>query len=277
MTFESGRGTPGVLPRSLEGKSCRNSGYGPTFPAGEDEGHPAVCPIPPVLHGLPQSVRETSFVEHYGRPLRPPTSRIIASRFAVDVSVGKDRFPLPGARLPHEGAAPGDCSVDSPLHPTGATWSSTDFCGSGMTGVAAQWCGTAAACLPPGDRTEVGSRGKRTPPEVGAPGARFSETCPPAATFIAANYNLPFDVFGVPRGRRPQLLREVDAEIGWMYEDTPHGRPDRRTDSTTPCGARSFSCPDCTGEVVFSGRGSGTRTPAVRGLLFPCPALRGDP
>jgi len=56
------------------------------------------------------------------------------------------------------------------------------FAGSGMTGVAAQWCGTA-----------------------------------PAATFIAANYNPPFDVEDFAQAGE-QLLKLVEQGIGWMYE-----------------------------------------------------------
>ena len=39
----------------------------------------------------------------------------------------------------------------------------------------------------------------------------------PAATFIAANYNLPFDVQEFARAGK-QILEEVEQEIGWMYE-----------------------------------------------------------
>jgi REP element-mobilizing transposase RayT len=45
----------------------------------------------------------------------------------------------------------------------------------------------------------------------------------PAATFIAANYTLPFDVEAFAKAGK-QLLEELEQEIGWMYE-TLHVEP----------------------------------------------------
>lgn len=89
------------------------------------------------------------------------------------------------------------------------------FCGSGMTGVAAQWCGSA----PPDYRQKLEAlrqqegRGK---PEWDARRVVLDDLSP-AATFIAANYNQPFDVDAFAEAGR-KILDEVSREIGWMYE-----------------------------------------------------------
>jgi hypothetical protein len=66
------------------------------------------------------------------------------------------------------------------------------FCGSGMTGVPAQWCGTA----PEQYRRELESRCEKQghpKPTWGACRAVLYDLSP-EDTFIVANYNLPFDV-----------------------------------------------------------------------------------
>ena len=84
------------------------------------------------------------------------------------------------------------------------------FCGSGMTGVAAQWCGS-----PPADyratleaRWEQEGRGK---PRWGARRVILNDLSP-AATFLAANYNLPFSLAEFTRAAR-RILDEVEAEV----------------------------------------------------------------
>ena len=66
------------------------------------------------------------------------------------------------------------------------------FCGSGMTGVAAQWCGIAPAAYRLELEQQWAKEG-RDPPQWGARRAILGDLSP-AATFIAANYNIPFDV-----------------------------------------------------------------------------------
>lgn len=85
------------------------------------------------------------------------------------------------------------------------------FCGSGMTGVAAQWCGTAPADY----RLAVEQRWKNDGRPAPAWGTRrvVLGDLSPAATFIAANYNIPFDVDAFGEAAQ-QLLDEVQKEIG---------------------------------------------------------------
>ena len=81
------------------------------------------------------------FIKHYGRPYDPD---VLYSRkpFAVDVSEGKTdsiyKAHAYHTKVPHLAIVP------SILHYTEPGDIVLDgFCGSGMTGVAAQWCGTA--------------------------------------------------------------------------------------------------------------------------------------
>ncbi|PIQ04553.1 MAG: DNA methylase, partial [Nitrospirae bacterium CG18_big_fil_WC_8_21_14_2_50_70_55] len=74
------------------------------------------------------------------------------------------------------------------------------FCGSGMTGVAAQWCGTAPADYR-GQLELAWKQDGRDAPEWGARRAILGDLGP-AATFIAAGFNLPFEVETFGRAAR---------------------------------------------------------------------------
>ncbi len=234
----------------------------PDFPVGEDEDVLRLSD-PPYYTACPNPFL-TEFVEHHGRPYDPaePYHR---EPFAVDVSVGKTD-PLYRAHGYHT-KVPHLAIVPSILHYTTPGDLVLDgFCGSGMTGVAAQWCGTA----PAGYRRELERRWEaeeRDPPQWGARRVILGDLSP-AATFIAANYNLPFDVsaFSAAAGR---LLEEVEAEIGWMYE-TLHtdGKTTGRINYTV--WSEVFSCPDCAGEVVFLDEALDKTTRRTRSM-FPCP------
>ena len=232
------------------------------FPIGEDEDILRLSD-PPYYTACPNPFL-TEFVECHGRPYDPeePYHR---EPFAVDVSVGKtdQLYRAHGyhTKVPHRAIVP------SILHYTKPGDVVLDgFCGSGMTGVAAQWCGTA----PPAYREELEQRWKAEgwpAPEWGARRAILGDLSP-AATFIAANYNLPFDVatFSEAAGH---LLKEIDAEIGWMYE-TFHtdGKTKGRINYTV--WSEVFSCPECTGEVVFVEAALDEQTKRVM-TEFPCP------
>ena len=110
----------------------------PDFPAGEDEDILRLSD-PPYYTACPNPF-VNQFVEHHGRSYDPdePYHR---EPFAVDVSVGKtdSLYRAHGyhTKVPHLAIVP------SILHYTQPGDLVFDgFCGSGMTGVAAQWCGT---------------------------------------------------------------------------------------------------------------------------------------
>ena len=174
--------------------------------------------------------------------------------FASDVSEGKNN-PIYNAhsyhtKVPHKAVMryilhytdPGDIVFDG-------------FCGTGMTGVAAQLCG---------DRKTVEELGYRVDDDgviydgnepISRLAARKSVLVDlsPAATFIAYNYNTPVDVAAFEREAQ-RILREVEEECGWMYE-TWHSHCDhpQRVKSRINYTVWSdvFVCPQCGEEMVF--------------------------
>ena len=213
------------------------------FPIGEDEDILRLSD-PPFYTACPNPFL-ADFVAHHGRPYDPdePYHR---EPFAVDVSEGKND-PLYKAHGYHT-KVPHRAIVPSILHYTKPGDIVLDgFCGSGMTGVAAQWCGTA----PEAYRLEVESRWKaerRDPPEWGTRCAILGDLSP-AATFIAANYNIPFDAVAFSEAAT-QLLKDVDDELGWMYE-TLHTDGKTKGRIAYTVWSEVFSCPECAGEIVF--------------------------
>ena len=232
------------------------------FPIGEDE---AILRLsdPPYYTACPNPFL-AEFVECHGRSYDPaePYNR---EPFAVDVSEGKTD-PLYRAHGYHT-KVPHRAIIPSILHYTKPGDIVLDgFCGSGMTGVAAQWCGTAPLAF----RQILEQRWRkegREAPEWGARRVILGDLSP-AATFIAANYNIPFDLMTFSR-IAAQLLKEVEAEMGWMYE-TLHtdGKTKGRINYTV--WSEVFLCPECTGEVVFVKAALNKKTLRVM-MEFPCP------
>ena len=205
-----------------------------------------------------------AFAEAHGKPY-DPVAVYRRKPFAVDVSEGKTHavYRAHGyhTKVPHLAIVP------SILHYTEPGDLVLDgFAGSGMTGVAAQWCGTA----PKSWRKELEARwaaeglGK---PKWGARHAILNDLSP-AAGFIAANYTLPFDVDAFARAGRA-LLDEVEDEIGWMYE-TLHGDGKTKGRIDYTIWSEVFSCPECSGEIVFLKEALDSATGKVRDS-FACP------
>ncbi len=237
----------------------------PGFPKGSDEDILRLSD-PPYYTACPNPFL-ADFVREHGRP-DDPAERYHREPFAVDVSVGKTD-PLYKAHGYHT-KVPHLAIVPSILHYTRPGDLVLDgFCGSGLTGVAAQFCGAA----PSDYRKQVEMQWKkegREAPQWGARRAILGDLGP-AATFIAANYNLPFDVGAFEREAK-RILKEVRDEIGWMYE-TLHtdGKTKGRINYTV--WSEVFSCPNCAGEVVFLTEALDPDTKRVRDS-FPCPSCR---
>lgn len=178
--------------------------------------------------------------------------------FAADVSEGKND-PIYNAhsyhtKVPHKAVMryilhytqPGDIIYDG-------------FCGTGMTGVAAQLCGNREVVTSLGyqvkpDGTilqeEMDEDGKKVWKRFSKLGARKTvlNDLSPAATFIAYNYNTPVDVLAFQREAR-NILGEVEKECSWMYE-TKHS--DGRTGKINyTVWSDVFVCPECAHEIVF--------------------------
>ena len=204
------------------------------------------------------------FVEACGTPYDPgePYRR---KPFAVDVSEGKTHsvYRAHGyhTKVPHLAilpsilhyTEPGDLVLDG-------------FAGTGMTGVAAQWCGTA----PESYRKELEALWAKEgfgKPSWGLRGTVQNDLSP-LAGFIAANYGLPFGLDAFAEAARA-LLDEVDAELGWMYE-TLHTDGEISGGIDYTVWSEVFRCPECTSEVVFVDEALDRTTGRVRNR-FPCP------
>lgn len=232
------------------------------FPQGTDEAILAMSD-PPYYTACPNPWL-AEFVAHYGKPYDPAV-KYSREPLAIDVSVGKTDAIYKAhsyhTKVPHLAIVP------SILHYTQPGDVVLDgFSGSGMTGVAAQWCGTA----PTSYRFELEQTWKkegRVAPKWGARRAVLNDLSP-AATFIGANYNIPFDVDAFAKAGK-QLLKDLEQDIGWMYE-TLHsdGKTQGRIEYTV--WSEVFSCPECAGEVNFLDEALEEDTKKVRDD-FPCP------
>jgi len=239
----------------------------PGFPKGSDEDILRLSD-PPYYTACPNPFL-ADFVRVYGKPY-DPKERYEREPFAVDTSVGKTDalYKAHGyhTKVPHLAIVP------SILHYTRPGDLVLDgFCGSGMTGVAAQWCGTAPADYR-GQLELAWKQDGRDAPEWGARRAILGDLGP-AATFIAAGFNLPFEVETFGRAAR-RILDEVEAELGWMYE-TLHtdGKTKGRINYTV--WSEVFTCPDCSGEVSFVEEALDADTKRVA-EAFPCPHCKAE-
>ena len=230
----------GLLAEKLDDPEFRKT---PGFPTGQAEDILAMSD-PPYYTACPNPFLG-DFVRVHGRPYDPdePYHR---DPFAVDVSVGKTDALYKAhsyhTKVPHLAIVP------SILHYTEPGDIVLDgFCGSGMTGVAAQFCGSAPAEYRMALDADHAKRGL-TLPKWGARRAILSDLSP-AASFIAAGYNLRIDVDEFER-EATRILDAVDAELGWMYE-TSHADGTIKGHINYTVWSQVFSCPECGGEVVY--------------------------
>ncbi len=218
------------------------------FPIGEDKDILALSD-PPYYTACPNPFIK-DFVKHYGKPY-DPDKPYNQEPFAADVSEGKND-PIYNAhsyhtKVPHKAIMryllhytdPGDVVLDG-------------FCGSGMTGIAAQLCDDPSAVEALGytvnqeddifDATgrHIGKRGIRR---------AILNDLSPSATLIAAGYNLTkFPVSFAKHGT--ELLRDFNSEYGWMYQTTDPTTGDVCEIDYT-IWSEVFGCPQCFCELEF--------------------------
>ena len=228
------------------------------FPIGEDEDilklsdppYYTACPNPWV--GL--------FIDEWEsqKPEKPADYHYHREPFAADVSEGKND-PIYNAhsyhtKVPHKAimryilhyTEPGDIVFDG-------------FCGTGMTGVAAQMCGDRDVVVSLGyqvkpdgtilqeDTDEEGKKVWKPISKLGARKAVLNDLSP-AATFIAYNYNTPVDIKAFEQEAK-RILAEVEDECGWMYE-TKHA-DGRKVKINYTVWSDVFVCPECASEIIF--------------------------
>ena len=158
------------------------------FPIGSDEDIIALSDAP-YYTACPNPFIE-EFIKEYGTPYDEATDDYHREPFAADVSEGKydplyklHAYPT---KVPHKAirkfieyyTKPGDIVFDG-------------FCGTGMTGVAAQTCK---------ERRNV-----------------LLSDLSPTATYIASVYNSPKNIFKISKAME-EILQQTRSELGWMYE-----------------------------------------------------------
>ncbi len=209
------------------------------FPIGTDEDILALSD-PPYYCACPNPFID-DFIKCYGKPYDEKTDDYRREPFAADISEGKND-PIYNAhsyhtKVPHKAimryilhyTEPGDIVFDG-------------FCGTGMTGVAAQVCGN------PDSEFKVKIQKEMPYVKWGTRRTVLGDLCP-AATFIAYNYNSPVDTEEFEREAR-RILAEVEQECGWMYETThTDGRTKGRINYTV--WSDVFICSSCSREIVF--------------------------
>jgi 16S rRNA G966 N2-methylase RsmD len=247
------------------------------FPLGTDE---AILEMsdPPYYTACPNPFLK-DFIDYFGEGYDSNVP-FAKEPFAADVSEGKnDPVYLAHSyhtKVPHKAVMryllhytkPGDVVLDG-------------FCGTGMTGVAAQLCGDASEVSSLGHRVDSDGAinslelvdGKNVWQQFSALGARNAilNDLSPVATFIAHNYNNPVDALAF-RDKARNALDLVEKKVGWMFEtlhkptekmvfeaidllapeqvpELPDHIPFGRINYTV--WSDVFSCPECIGEIVF--------------------------
>lgn len=171
------------------------------FPIGTDEDILALSD-PPYYTACPNPFLD-DFIKFYGKPYDPENDDYKREPFAADVSEGKNDPTYYAhsyhTKVPHKAimryilhyTEPGDIVFDG-------------FCGTGMTGVAAQLCGDRKVVESLGYRVErdgtifqeeLDENGKKVwiPFSKLGPRKAVLNDLSPVATFIAYNYNTPQD------------------------------------------------------------------------------------
>ena len=261
------------------------------FPIGEDEDILALSD-PPYYTACPNPWIKDFIVEWENQ--KPETRNqepYHREPSAADVKEGKND-PIYNAhsyhtKVPHKAimryilhyTEPGDIVFDG-------------FCGTGMTGAAAQMCG---------DRTVVESLGvtKESPEQnykvenngvilkrqinqegrvAWMPFSKFGprrtilNDLSPAATFITYNYNTPVDIAAFELGAKC-ILKEIKEECGWMYE-TKH--KDGRVGAINyTVWSEVFTCPHCGNEMTFFDVAVDKETYAIL-KTFKCPGCNAE-
>ena len=217
------------------------------FPIGEIEDILALSD-PPFYTACPNPfLAET--IEQWQKERPTSKGKYHREPFATDVSEGKND-PIYNAhsyhtKVPHKAimryilhyTEPGDIVFDG-------------FCGTGMTGVAAQLCGDKKTVESLGYRVTDDSKiyeGDKLISHLGARKVVLNDLSP-AATFIAYNYNTPVDIAAFERDAK-RILDEVQEECGWMYE-TEHAEGIKGRINFT-IWSDVYVCPQCGTEMVF--------------------------
>ncbi len=210
------------------------------FPIGEDDDiinlsdppYYTACPNPWLNDFIEEWEKEKVELEKEGKR---KANFEVKTPYAADVSEGKNN-PIYMAhayhtKVPHPAimryilhyTQPGDIVFDG-------------FCGTGMTGVAAQLCGS---------ENDVKAL-KEENAQIGVRHGICSDLSP-IASLIAATYNLKFDPKTFER-KALGILEQVEKELGWMYETEVDGK---KAKINYTIWSDVFVCPSCGNEIVL--------------------------
>lgn len=232
------------------------------FPIGEDEDiirlsdppYYTACPNPWLNDFIAEWEQEKSELEKEGKRQKDFK---VKEPYASDVSEGKNN-PIYMAhayhtKVPHPAimryilhyTQPGDIVFDG-------------FAGTGMTGVAANLCGSAE---------DVNALNEPNA-QVGVRHSICSDLSS-IASLIAASYNLPFDPIKFER-KANKILDQVEKECGWMYETEVSGK---RAKINYTIWSDVFICTNCNKEIVLWDEAVSLEKNEIK-KDFPCPHCR---
>jgi hypothetical protein len=215
------------------------------FPIGTDEDIIALSDAP-YYTACPNPFIE-EFIKENGTPYDEETDDYHREPFAADVSEGKND-PIYNAhsyhtKVPYKAimryilhyTKPGDIVFDG-------------FCGTGMTGVAAQKCGNP-------DTEFQYELNNQMPNAMWGERKAILNDLASAATFIAHNYNMGFDI-EIFMKEAERVIQECMSQFGWMYE-TSKPKDDYSFDVgevgviSMTVWSSELICPHCGEDFVF--------------------------
>lgn len=225
------------------------------FPVAEDEDIIDLSNAP--LYTACPNPFVAEFIDEHGKSYDESTDDYQKEPFAADVSEGRSdsiyNVHSYHTKVPHKAimryimhyTKPGDIVFDG-------------FCGTGMTGVAAQMCATADQAF----RLMIEKEEEDV--EWGGRYAIISDLSP-AATFIAANYNMQVDDATGFVERCNEIFSECEKEFGWMFKTRHTASGTTKTlfdykddegdvrygDINYVIWSDAFICPTCGEEYVF--------------------------
>ena len=232
------------------------------FPIGTDEDIIALSDAP-YYTACPNPFIGDFFTKN-GKPYDEDTDEYRREPFAADVSEGK-KDPVYNAhsyhtKVPYKAimryimhyTKPGDIVFDG-------------FCGTGMTGVAAQMCGSSDHAL------EFEMTGEFASNNWGKRRAIISDLAP-VATYISSVYNTPVDA-QLFKKAFDRVAAKAEHECAWMYET--HNERGEICHVNYTVFSDVFVCPNCGKEIVFWDCAVDKETGSVK-TKFVCPECNAE-
>ncbi|MCD8293626.1 MAG: site-specific DNA-methyltransferase [Clostridia bacterium] len=216
------------------------------FPIGTDEDIIALSD-PPYYTACPNPFIE-DFIKEHGKPYDEATDTYHREPFAADVSEGKND-PIYNAhsyhtKVPYKAimryilhyTEPGDIVFDG-------------FCGTGMTGVAAEKCAIPDLTF----KHEIERQNKNI-----KWGVRYAilNDLSIAGTHISSNYVSPFSIEDFIK-KAKDILNTCKSEFGWLYETTIPKQsnraliPDGKGTILNTIWSSVITCPNCGNDLVY--------------------------